>query len=606
MGETASGSRAGSRIGRYLLKRLLGHGTTGEVYEAVDTVTEQTLALKLLAPELGDDPAFREAMQEEAYVVTRLRGPHIVPVNDFGEADGNLFIEMPLIAGTDLSELMTTEGPLTPSRAVNIVRQAASALDTAHALGILHGNVKPSNILVSADDVVHLTDFGFSMGGADPDQRWKYSAPELFAEGELDPSIDVYALTGVLYQCLTGSAPYRGDTIEALATAHQTQPIPRPSQLNPSIPASFDTVIAKGMAKRPHERYASAGALDVAAYQALSSPGESQPASSGAGADPTSVPPVAATTPQSATPPDPQGRPPAAPSQQASAPDLQSTPPAAPTEQLAPVPAEGEQAPHVPPLQPTPPAVAAPLPHRSPPAAAGWDPRASHYTAGAPPKSAPTRPAADTAWRDYSLGPARRGSHPWDRKQLMRIGAALAAVLGLIVWLTNRSHEDESAADNQAAESTAAETSQARTQSDEAQARLLKLVPVGYAPNTCKPTDPLGGAVAEVSCGKSVDIDGPQSAKYTLYSDLGALRLSFDTAVQTSSVVTCPGRIQSPGAWHRTTSPDKSSGMLLCALRQGTPTLVWTNDADLFVGFIQMDRPGAGFEQLYAWWSSHS
>ncbi|MGB3331614.1 MAG: serine/threonine-protein kinase, partial [Mycobacterium sp.] len=279
MSETASGSRAGSRVGRYLLKRLLGRGTTGEVYEAVDTHKDRSAALKLLAPALGGNPAFREWLQREALVVGRVQEPHVVPVRDYGELDGQVFIDMPLIAGADLAALLKRNGALPPSRAVNVVWQAASALDAAHSVGVIHRGVKPRNILLTSDDFVYLVDFGLAGApGADAADaenagaRWKYAAPELFSGSDFGPAVDVYALACVLYQCVTGSPPYRADSLKMLANAHQTKPIPRPSYAGATIPAALDEVVAKGMAKDPHERYASAAELATAAYQALSAP----------------------------------------------------------------------------------------------------------------------------------------------------------------------------------------------------------------------------------------------------------------------------------------------------------------------------------------------
>lgn len=599
MGETAPASRTGSQVGRYLLKRLLGHGATGEVYEAVDSTTEQTVAVKLISSALCQDPVFREQMQQDAYVVSRLRGPHIVPLNDFGDIDGQLFLETPLVDGSDLSTLLDQVGALPPSRAVNIVRQAAAALDSAHALGIIHGNIKPHNILVADGDAVHLVDFAISSGSSETDEQWKYAAPELFLEADVDPSIDIYALAGVLYHCLTGSAPYAGESIETLATAHLTQPIPRPSQCSSDVPAGFDAVIAKGMAKDPRERYASAGALDLAAYQALS---QAAPASD-ADADMTSKPPVATATAQIPPPADTEQTPPATLIQPVAANDAEPGPPAEAAPPVPPAPPRQEQPPPASPPHQA--AAGVPPPPPTVPTATGWNPRVGHVAPGPPRTPAPSaaRPTTLDAWRDPLSGHRSGGSG--NRNRLLWIGAALAVVATLVFWLANRSGDDESTTESQPTESAAPDTS-AATPANEAQSRLFKLLPAGYPPNVCRPTVPLGGAVAEVSCGRNVDIGGPSSATYTLYPDLGALRLSFDTTVQTSSVVICPGRIQSPGAWHRATSPDKSSGMLLCAIRQNIPTLVWTNDADLVVSAIQADHPGATLEQLYSWWSSHS
>ncbi|WP_067974247.1 serine/threonine-protein kinase [Mycolicibacter icosiumassiliensis] len=279
MSETASGSRAGSRVGRYLLKRLLGRGTTGEVYEAVDTQKDRAAAVKLLAPALGGNPAFREWLQREALVVGRVQEPHVVPVRDYGELDGQVFIDMPLVQGADLAAVLKRNGVLPPPRAVNVVWQAASALDAAHSAGVIHRGVKPRNILLTSDDFVYLVDFGLAGApgakAADAENagaRWKYAAPELFSGSDFGPAVDVYALACVLYQCLTGSPPYRADSLKMLANAHQSKPIPRPSHAGATIPAALDEVVAKGMAKDPQERYASAAELATAAYQALSAP----------------------------------------------------------------------------------------------------------------------------------------------------------------------------------------------------------------------------------------------------------------------------------------------------------------------------------------------
>ena len=433
MGETASGSRAGSRVGRYLLIRLLGRGTTGEVYEAVDTQKNRTAALKLLAPALGRTPAFREWLQREALIVGRVQEPHVVPVRDYGELDGDVFIDMPLVPGVDLAAVLKRTGVLPPSRAVNIVWQVASALDAAHAAGVIHRGVKPRNILLTSDDFVYLVDFGIGRrarcrASADADNagaRWKYSAPELFAGGDFGPSVDVYSLACVLYQCLTGSPPYRADSLKMLANAHQTKPIPRPSQAGSTIPPGFDAVIAKGMAKNPAERYASAAELATAAYQALSAPDQHR-----------TVQIYQAS--QQATPPLIE-------------PPKPDTPPAAPTEAVSAPPAMRPTA-QVPPAEPPPtePEVPA-VPPSSPPAA---------EIAAVPEPVAPAaRPATDpgvprvsgvSATEDdwfSSPHPTPRYRDPAKRKQLLRLAAALAVLVALTIWMMNRSGSDDFAAD---------------------------------------------------------------------------------------------------------------------------------------------------------------
>ena len=139
-----------------------------------------------------------------------------------------------------------------------------------------------------------------------------------------------------------------------------------------------------------------------------------------------------------------------------------------------------------------------------------------------------------------------------------------------------------------------------------AQARLLKLLPAGYPQNVCTQTPPSGGAIAEVTCGRNVDTDGPPSATYALFADASALHQSFDSTVQSTTIVNCPGRIQSPGAWHRTATPDKTAGTLLCGMRQGSPVLAWTNERNLVIGSLRTERSTPTLEQYYTWWSSHS
>ncbi|MEO6794447.1 MAG: serine/threonine-protein kinase [Mycobacterium sp.] len=602
MSETGSGSRAGSRVGRYLLKRLLGRGTTGEVYEAVDTQTNRATALKLLSPALGQDPAFREWLQREALTVGRVQEPHVVPVRDYGELDGEVFIDMPLVQGADLSALLKRTGVLPPSRAVNIVWQAASALDAAHGAGVIHRGVKPRNILLTSDDFVYLVDFGIAgaPGASAGDSgnagaRWKYSAPELFSGGDFGPAVDVYSLACVLYQCLTGSPPYRADSVKMLANAHQSKPIPRPSYAGSTIPPTFDAVIAKGMAKDPAERYASAAELATAAYQALSAPDQhrtvhiyevsqqstppliEQQKANTPPTTPTEVPPVV--RPSGQAPPTEPPKPPAVPA------EVPLIPPVPPVPQPAAQPARPSEA------RP------APIP----------DPVADDRPVPQSPVARISR-LSDTEDARFS-SPRRQPGYrdPDKRRQWMRFAAALAVVVALITWLTNRSDSDEFAADTDTSGSAAGASQTAAAMSvAEAQARLLKLLPTGYPQDTCRSTTPMGGAVAEVTCGRNVAVDGPPLATYSLFPDVGALHLSFDNTVQTTTVVNCPGRIQSPGAWHRTATPDKPSGMLLCGMRQGSPALAWTNDADLMIGSLRTEHSTPTLEQLYTWWSSHS
>lgn len=279
MGDTTADSREGSQFGPYRLRRLIGRGGMGDVYEAEDTHRERIVALKLMSRTLSDDPVFRSRMQREARTAGRLQEPHVVPIHDFGEIDGQLYVDMRLIDGRDLATMLSRYGPLSPPRAVAIVRQIGSALEAAHAAGILHRDVKPENILVSGDDFAYLVDFGIASATSDEKLTQfgttvgtvKYMAPERFGDSEVTHRADIYALGCVLYECLTGSPPYTGDQISVIG-AHLHQPVPQPSAARPGIPAAFDAVVARGMAKNPADRHATCGDLSAAAYAALAAP----------------------------------------------------------------------------------------------------------------------------------------------------------------------------------------------------------------------------------------------------------------------------------------------------------------------------------------------
>jgi serine/threonine protein kinase, bacterial len=275
-------SRAGTRFGPYQLMQLLGRGGMGEVYQAEDTRKHRVVALKLISPQFSNNSLFRARMQREADTAGRLTEPHIVPIHDYGEIDGQFFVEMRLIDGASLRTLLKHYGPLTPARTVAIVRQVAAALDAAHSNGVTHRDVKPENILISGNDFAYLVDFGIARAGTDPGLTqvgtavgtYNYMAPERFTGDEVTYRADIYALACVLGECLTGAPPYQSDSVERLVAAHLLDPVPRPSQqLRPGmIPVALDQVIARGMAKNPDERYRTAGDLAAAAHDALTGP----------------------------------------------------------------------------------------------------------------------------------------------------------------------------------------------------------------------------------------------------------------------------------------------------------------------------------------------
>jgi serine/threonine kinase PknH len=276
-----TGPAIGTQFGPYLLKRLLGSGGMGTVYEAQDTVMDRVVALKLISGVYAQDSDYRQRLQREARIAGRLHEPHVVPIHSTGEIDGQLYVDMRLIHGTDLDTMIKQSGPLSPAKAVSMVRQVASALDAAHAAGVLHRDVKPGNILIAADDFAYLVDFGIANAATeakltqvgDTLGTWTYMAPERFTgdETKVTPSADTYALACVLFEALTGTPPFTGDRA-TLVASHLTQPPPRASA-RVGLPPALDDVIARGMAKRPEERYASSGDFARAAEEAIASLG---------------------------------------------------------------------------------------------------------------------------------------------------------------------------------------------------------------------------------------------------------------------------------------------------------------------------------------------
>ncbi|MFE3105798.1 serine/threonine-protein kinase [Nocardia tengchongensis] len=263
-------------LGRYRLDELLGSGGSAEVWRAHDTVTDRTVALKVLAPVLTADPEYRERFEREARAASLLHGPHVVAVHTYGELEGRLFIESEFVDGLDIEALLEWEGPMTPDTAVELIAQVASALDEAHAAGLVHRDVKPQNIIVAPDDIAYLIDFGtaFQDGQTAITQTGMlvgtpaYMAPERF-DGTISVRSDVYSLACVLYECLTGQRAFRVRNPAQLMRAHLERMPEPPSSLAPAVPAALDRVIARGLAKQPAERYATAGEFAAAARAAL-------------------------------------------------------------------------------------------------------------------------------------------------------------------------------------------------------------------------------------------------------------------------------------------------------------------------------------------------
>lgn len=267
-------------FGHYRLQKLIGEGGMGEVYQAFDTNTDRVVALKVLPHHMAVDETFQTRFRRESQAVAGINEPHVVPIHGFGEIDGRLYLDMRLIEGRNLGEMLSnTDKPLGAEFAVGIVDQIAHALDAAHRDGLIHRDVKPSNILITDQNFAYLIDFGLARTAGEKGLTtagntlgtMAYMAPERFEASEVDARSDIYALTCVLYECLTGARPYPADTLEQQIAGHMVSPPPRPSESDPRL-AAFDDVIAKGMAKKPAKRYRSAGELAAAARHALNAP----------------------------------------------------------------------------------------------------------------------------------------------------------------------------------------------------------------------------------------------------------------------------------------------------------------------------------------------
>jgi serine/threonine protein kinase len=326
----------GDELAGYRLQSVIGRGGMGVVYLAEHAVLGRRAAIKVLAPGLASDDDFRERFARESQLVAAIDHPNIIPVYDAGEVGGLLYQAMRYVPGGDLAGRLA-EGSLEPGVAAQVVAQVAGALDAAHAHGIVHRDVKPGNILIEREadgGRVYLSDFGIvraqNTRGLTQEGLFvgtlDFAAPELIEAKPLDGRVDVYALGCVLYYALTGRLPFERESDLAVIYAHLSEPPPVPSELDPQLPRLFDEVVRRALAKRPEDRYASAGELGAAALAALREhevvtterpatpsaeplePGESPASASAAPAPPAPSPPLeppAPAPPAPAVPPPP-------------------------------------------------------------------------------------------------------------------------------------------------------------------------------------------------------------------------------------------------------------------------------------------------------------
>jgi serine/threonine-protein kinase len=266
--------------GRYRLERRIAGGGMASVWEATDEVLARQVAVKLLHPHLAADETFVARFRREAVAAARLAHPSIVSIYDtvsVGEAEPGAdpaceAIVMELVRGPTLRQELDRRGAFAPADAVAVVADAADALDTAHRAGIVHRDVKPANVLLSADGRVLVADFGIAKAADDLDITGtgttlgtaKYLAPEQVEGGPVDARTDVYALGIVLYELLCGRPPFQADSEAATALARLHREPLRPRQVKASVPRALERVVQRAMARRPDDRYPSAAALRTA------------------------------------------------------------------------------------------------------------------------------------------------------------------------------------------------------------------------------------------------------------------------------------------------------------------------------------------------------
>ena len=540
-----------AQVGDYQVERLLANGVLGAVYLVRSPRLPRREVLKVLREDLSGDPAMLARFEQEADVTAGLEHPNIVRMYDRGEAaDGQRWITREYVAGLDAESVLKSSGPVPRHRALHILTEVARALDAAHRLGVVHQDIKPSNILLGEQpgepERVVLSDFGSAptrdstevpgRAGGPIAATLAYAAPEVITGAPVDGRADVYSLGCTLFRLLTGKHPFPvADNVAEIVKAHLGADAPLLSAHLPWATPQMDTLIATALAKDPARRYATAGDLAAAAQQTM-----------------------APHRPTQATPATP-----------AAAAAISS---------------------------PRPSPVPSPAPSRRPrvPAPAADEPSAWSGSTDFLDDLPRPQPVAAAARRRRQIG------------MLAAIGGGLLAA-GLIIGLALPARTPVSTEPTQAAasSSTAASTDPA------AESKLTALLPTGYPSGRCSATDKGADAhlaSARLTCGASRDPAGPPLATYTLARNQEALQSLFATETGGAETVLCPGNIASPGAWHRTANPSVPVGTVFCGTRAGgQPVVAWTVDDSLLLSVIGApSAAGPTLDQLFTWWASHS
>src|SRR5215207_6838719 len=260
----------GQNLGPYRIIAQLGQGGMATVFKAYHARLDRFVAIKMMHQAFLEDTAFLARFEREAQIVARLEHPHIVPVYDFSDFNGQPYLEMKFVEGHTLKALLN-KGPLALSEILRIMTAVGDALDYAHRQGVLHRDIKPSNIMVDVNNIPHLTDFGLARiaqaGESTLSQDMllgtpHYISPEqAMGRKDLDSQTDLYSLGVILYELIVGRVPFSADTPYAIIHDHIYRPLPLPSSINPDIPSAVENVLLKALAKEPSDRYETAAQM---------------------------------------------------------------------------------------------------------------------------------------------------------------------------------------------------------------------------------------------------------------------------------------------------------------------------------------------------------
>ncbi len=266
----------GRTLGQYQIQEQLGQGGMATVYKALQKSIGRTVAIKVMPSYFMHEPTFMQRFEREVKVIAELQHPRVLPVYDYGQIEGRPFIVMAYMSGGTLSDRIQ-KGPLSLEESVRIMEQIAEGLDHAHRKGIIHRDFKPSNVLLDDHGNAYLSDFGIAkvsestvqLTGSGVVGTPAYMAPEMASYAQVTPAVDIYAMGVTLYQMLTGTLPFKGETPLSVMMAHASEPVPDVRVVRPDVPESIAEVVKRALAKNPQDRYVTAGQMAKALEAAV-------------------------------------------------------------------------------------------------------------------------------------------------------------------------------------------------------------------------------------------------------------------------------------------------------------------------------------------------